>query len=193
MKKKTIYYLLVIIIVGVGIYFNLLKQQQIEIIKYPLEIDGGTRVENGMAIVKKNEKYGIVDIKGNYLYKIEFTRINKINKNLFVFLKNEELIIRNIISGKEMKIDEIQENINENIIVKKDKKYIVLNQNLYNIIGQEYDELMGNKRVIIVKKDKKFYFLDLKTRKERLIKEKYKKILLNSFIFVQKNNYRNKK
>jgi hypothetical protein len=124
---------------------------------------------NGIFIVNKKEKKGLVDLNGIILLPAEFDAISSINNNLISVLKNMKFGLYNTVSKKLIKT-QFDKNIipyNEKILVGfKDGFYGFISWDSKPIGAFEFDEVVfWNDTTALVKKDAAWMFYEITGKK----------------------------
>lgn len=193
MKKKSIIILIVILIIAilVSTYFIIKKVQQ-ENRKYDIE----TVSEYKYFVVKEDEKYGVIDTKGNKIIetKYEDVKIPNPEKEVFICYENNST---KVVNDKNEEIFSEYENIEplrlknissdlmyEKSILKysEDEKYGIIDfegNKITKAIYDEIDTLQYKEGELLVKKDGKYGVINLKGT--LLVKPNYDKIEADKF------------
>lgn len=201
MKKKNIVILTLIIIIILAIIGYFIGQKiQKERRKYEIE----TISEYKYFVVKENNKYGVIDSKGNKIIETEYENVKIPNpeKDVFICYKNEST---EILNEKKEKILTEYENIEplrlknvqtdlmyEKSVLKysKDGKYGIINlagKKITNAIYEEIDTLQFKEGELLVKKDGKYGVINIKGT--TLVKPQYDKIEVDKF-YEEGNGYK---
>ncbi len=201
MKKKNIVILTLIIIIILAIIGYFIGQKiQKERRKYEIE----TISEYKYFVVKENNKYGVIDSKGNKIIETEYENVKIPNpeKDVFICYKNEST---EILNEKKEKILTEYENIEplrlknvqtdlmyEKSVLKysKDGKYGIINlagKKITNTIYEEIDTLQFKEGELLVKKDGKYGVINIKGT--TLVKPQYDKIEVDKF-YEEGNGYK---
>ena len=146
--------------------------------------------EENVLIVKKDDKYGLIDFKGNNILNIEYDDIYALKgvKNSLITVKEEKLGLVDD-SGKKVLNNEYDEILSlgkdcKKYIVKKDGKYGV-----NDILDCEYEEIkpLNNTNIFCVKENGKLKVID-KDKKE-ILSEKFDDIeTIKNDVIVYKNS-----
>lgn len=193
MKKKSIIILIVILIIAilVSTYFIIKKTQEANR-KYEIE----TVSEYKYFVVKEDEKYGVIDSKGNKIIetKYEDVKIPNPEKEIFICYENNST---KVINDKNEEIFTKYENVEplrlknissdlmyEKSILKysKDGKYGIIDfegNKITKAIYEEIDTLQYKEGELLVKKDGKYGVINLKGT--LLVKTNYDKIEADKF------------
>jgi KWG leptospira repeat protein len=201
MKNKNIVILTLIIIIILAIIGYFIGQKiQKERRKYEIE----TISEYKYFVVKENNKYGVIDSKGNKIIETEYENVKIPNpeKDVFICYKNEST---EILNEKKEKILTEYENIEplrlknvqtdlmyEKSVLKysKDGKYGIINlagKKITNAIYEEIDTLQFKEGELLVKKDGKYGVINIKGT--TLVKPQYDKIEVDKF-YEEGNGYK---
>ena len=126
--------------------------------------------KSGYIVKDDNQKYGIVDYSDNVILQCEYDKVNQVYGNdLYVVIKSGKQILvgkdGNEVLSLNQNYDEITSVLktkDAGVIVKKGKKYGVINLNGENVIEFNYDELKETKSgIFIFKKNGKYGIIDL--------------------------------
>ena len=201
MKQKNIIIItiLLIIIIVIAGYFVAQKIQE-ENRKYEIE----TISEYKYFVVKENDKYGVIDSKGNKIIeaKYENVKIPNPQKNVFICYENDETKVINE-KGEEIyteykNIESLRlKNVFSDLMYEKstlkyskDGKYGIIDINgkkLTNAIYDEIDTLQTKEGELLVKKDGKYGVINIKGA--TLVKPQYDKIEADKF-YEEESGYR---
>lgn len=201
MKKKIIIILIAIVavIVAISAYF-IIKNIQEDNKKYEIE----TIAEYKYFVVKENEKYGVIDTKGNKIIEAKYqdVKIPNPQKDVFICYENDTTKIMNE-KGEEIFTE--YENIEplrlknvlsdlmyEKSVLKysKDGKYGIIDLNGKKITNAKYEEidtLQFKEGELLVKKDGKYGVINIKGT--TLVKAEYDKIEADRF-YEEGNSYK---
>lgn len=202
MKKKNIIIITIILIIAIAIagYFVAQKIQE-ENRKYEIE----TISEYKYFVLKENDKYGVIDTKGNKIIETKYddVKIPNPQKDVFICYENDKTKVINE-KGKEIYLE--YENIEplrlknilsdlmyEKITLKysKNGKYGIIDINgkkVTNAIYDEIDTLQTKEGELLVKKDNKYGIINIKGT--TLVKPQYDKIEADKF-YEAENGYKN--
>ena len=201
MKKKNIIIITILLIIIIAIvgYFVAQKIQE-ENRKYEIE----TISEYKYFVVKENDKYGVIDSKGNKIIeaKYENVKIPNPQKNVFICYENDETKVINE-KGEEIyteykNIEPLRlKNVFSDLMYEKstlkyskDGKYGIIDINgkkLTNAIYDEIDTLQTKEGELLVKKDGKYGVINIKGA--TLVKPQYDKIEADKF-YEEESGYR---
>lgn len=201
MKQKNIIIItiLLIIIIAIAGYFVAQRIQE-ENRKYEIE----TISEYKYFVVKENDKYGVIDSKGNKIIEAKYENVKTPNpqKNVFICYENDET---KVINEKSKEIYTEYKNIEplrlKNVFsdlmyekstlkYSKDDKYGIIDINgkkLTNAIYDEIDTLQTKEGELLVKKDGKYGVINIKGA--TLVKPQYDKIEADKF-YEEESGYR---
>ena len=193
MKKKNIIIIsiLSIIIIAGAAYFTTQKIQK-ENRKYEIE----TISEYKYFVLKENEKYGVIDTKGNKIIEAKYKDIKIPNPEKDVFICYEENSTKTINSKNEeiyTQYENIEplrlKNVYSDLMYEKSTlkysqngKYGIIDINgkkLTNAIYDEIDTLQTKEGELLVKKDNKYGVINIKGT--TLVKIQYDKIEADKF------------
>lgn len=199
-KKKIVLIVLLVIVMIVGIsgivMFNKIENDR----SYEIEkID-----KYSYFILKKDNNYGVIDVKGNIVIDSEYEKIVIPNptKDLFVCYKDEKTTILN--SNKEQILTEYEsvepiklKNIASDLTYeksvlkyKKDDKYGIINfsgKELTQPIYKQIDSISYKEGELLVKKDGKYGVININGN--ILVKPEYDEILSDDY-YDEENGYK---
>lgn len=146
--------------------------------------------EDNVLLVEKNQKYGLINFKGNEILDTEYSKIYTLKgvENAIITIKDEKLGLVNN-SGQEIipnKYEEIKS------LGKDTKKYIVKENNkygIYDVIDCKYQDIksLNNNSVFCVKQDNNYKVINEK--EETIFTEKFEDIkTIKDNIIVYKNS-----
>ena len=201
MKKKNIIIItiLLIIVIAIAGYFIAQKIQK-ENRKYEIEIIS----EYKYFVLKENDKYGVIDAKGNKIIeaKYENVKIPNPQKDVFICYENNNT---KVINEKSEEIYTEYENIEplrlKNILsdlmyekstlkYSQNGKYGIIDINgkkITNAIYDEIDTLQTKEGELLVKKDNKYGVINIKGA--TLVKPQYDKIEADKF-YEEESGYK---
>ena len=201
MKKKSIIIITIISIIVIAIAGYFIAQEiQKENRKYEIE----TISEYKYFVLKENDKYGVIDTKGNKIIeaKYEDVKIPNPQKDVFICYENDDT---KVINEKAEEIYTDYENIEplrlKNILsdlmyekntlkYSQDGKYGIIDINEKKITKAIYDEidtLQTKEGELLVKKDGKYGVINIKG--VTLVKPQYDKIEADKF-YEEGNGYK---
>lgn len=126
--------------------------------------------KSGYIVEDDNQKYGIVDYSDNVILQCEYDKVNQVYGNdLYVVTKLEKQILvgkdgKEVLSSNQNydEITSILKTKDAGVIVKKGKKYGVINLKGEKVIEFNYDELQEAKSgIFIFKKNGKYGIIDV--------------------------------
>ena len=202
MKKKSIIFIVILVIIMIVIsgYF-VVKNIQKENRKYEIE----TISEYKYFVLKENDKYGVIDSKGNKIIEAKYDNIKIPNPQNDVFICYENNATK-VINQKGEEIYTQYENVEplrlKNIVsdlmyeksvlkYSQNGKYGIININgkkITNPIYDEIDTLQTKEGELLVKKDGKYGVINIKGAV--LVKPQYDKVEADKF-YEEENGYRN--
>ena len=202
MKKKSIIFIVILVIIMIVIsgYF-VVKNIQKENRRYKIE----TISEYKYFVLKENDKYGVIDSKGNKIIEAKYDNIKIPNPQNDVFICYENNATK-VINQKGEEIYTQYENVEplrlKNIVsdlmyeksvlkYSQNGKYGIININgkkITNPIYDEIDTLQTKEGELLVKKDGKYGVINIKGAV--LVKPQYDKVEADKF-YEEENGYRN--
>ena len=202
MKKKSIIFIVILVIIMIVIsgYF-VVKNIQKENRRYEIE----TISEYKYFVLKENDKYGVIDSKGNKIIEAKYDNIKIPNPQNDVFICYENNATK-VINQKGEEIYTQYENVEplrlKNIVsdlmyeksvlkYSQNGKYGIININgkkITNPIYDEIDTLQTKEGELLVKKDGKYGVINIKGAV--LVKPQYDKVEADKF-YEEENGYRN--
>lgn len=194
MKKKLVAAIFLAVIIGIGFsVFNIdvdVKDNKNYIVKEKfLEIiDETSEARDNEVIIKKDNKFGVINIENETVLDLIYDYILRIDENLYFIQMDEIKKLWNTKLNKSIKLDEVSV-ITEGIFrVKYKGKYGLFDKDLNEIISIEKNFIDGNSENILVFSGDTINLYD-KSGKYKKLKNKYEKVKLGigKYLYAKKN------
>ena len=193
MKKKLVAAIFLAVIIGIS--FNIYNNDNVEnkknyIVKEKfLEIiDETSEARDNEVIIKKDNKFGVINIENETVLDLIYDYILRIDENLYFIQMDEIKKLWNTKFNKSIKLDEVSV-ITEGIFrVKYKGKYGLVDKSLNEIIKIEKNFIDGNNENILVFSGDTINLFD-KSGKYKKLKNKYEKVKLGigKYLYAKKN------
>lgn len=156
------------------------------------KVDEAGGIYKGNFVVRKDNKYGIMNESSGIIKSIEYDRILRLNQNVYYLQKDKKGEILNLDKNISYEIEELN-SINDNYYkIMYQGKYGVVDKNLKEILPMKYDYIDYNNKYILafIGHNKELYTNEGKRHKLELEKENLRLGVGDSLYIRVKNKWK---